>query len=151
MSKVKVKSSTTILNLLLIIMGILFIFKAVLDFLSLAGLSDLIPAFLEDLSSELGSSAALTVFGSQGLISVALGFWSIVAGIGMFKREEWAMGQALVILSIMVLSVVFSVIPWITDPLSFEITFWPNYITLATFVIGLIGFFWLLATRKRYD
>ena len=151
MSKIKVKTSNIVLNLLLIVMGLLFLFKAVLDFLSLAGLSEFIPAFLSDLSSELGSSAAITVFGSQGLISVALGFWSIVAGIGMFKREEWAMGQALVILSIMVLSVVFNVITWITDPSSFDPTSYANYITLATFIIGLIGFFWLLATRKRYD
>ena len=145
------KSSNTILNLLLIIMGLLFIFEAIIGFLVAAGLDELLPDFLRNIYSGMSQSAVLTVFGSQALISVALGFWSMVAGIGMFKREEWAMGQALVILSIMVLSVVFSVIPWITDPLSFEITFWPNYITLATFVIGLIGFFWLLATRKRYD
>lgn len=151
MSKIKVKTSNTVLNLLLIVMGLLFIFKAVLDFLSLAGLSELVPIFLQDLSGELGSSAALTVFGSQGLISVALGFWSIVAGIGMFKQEEWAMGQALVILSIMVLSVIFPVLNWIINPSSFQITFWPTYITLATFIMGIIGFIWLLATRKRYD
>ena len=98
MSKFKVKTSNTLLNFLLIIMGLLFMFKAVLDFLSLAGLDAFIPVFLQGIYTELGSSATITVFGSQGLISIVLGFWSMVAGIGMFKQEEWAMGQALVIL-----------------------------------------------------
>lgn len=150
MNEIKVKTSNKLLNSLLIIIGLLFLFKAVLDFLSLAGLSGFLPDFLQDLSTELGSSAALTVFGSQGLISIALGFWSIVAGIGLFEDAKWAFGQALVILSIMVLSVIFSIINWITNPLSFDLTFWPNYLTLTTFIMGLVGFIWLLATKKRY-
>ncbi|MEJ2249752.1 MAG: hypothetical protein P8Y70_12960 [Candidatus Lokiarchaeota archaeon] len=150
MSTTKIKTSNTLLNLLLIVMGCLFIFRAILDFLSLTGLAGIVPQLLSDLTSELGSSAAFTVLGSQGLISIVLGFWSIVAGIGMFKEEKWAMGQALVILSIMVVSVIFSIIDWIINPLSFKIDFYPNYITLAIFIVGVIGFIWLLITRKRY-
>ena len=132
-------------------MGLLFIFQAVIGFLLTVGLDELLPSFIRDIVADMDQNEIFTVFGGQALISVALGFWSLVAGIGMFKREEWAMGQALVILSIMVLSVVFNVITWITDPSSFDPTSYANYITLATFIIGLIGFFWLLATRKRYD
>jgi hypothetical protein len=149
MSKTKVKTSSKVLNLLLILIGLLFIFRAVLDFLLVAGI--FVPAFLSSFVSELGSSATLTIFGSQGLISIALGFWSVVAGVGMFKDEEWAMGQALVILSIMVISGISPIISWITNPMSFDIEYWPNYITLAAFIVGLIGFIWLLATRKRFD
>lgn len=149
MSESKVKSSNKLLNLLLIILGLLFIFRAVLDFLLWAGL--IVPDFLEDFTTDLGSAAALSIFGSQGLISIALGFWSIVAGIGMFKEEEWAMGQALVILSIMVISGISPIISWITNPASFDVEYWPNYIILTAFVVGLIGFIWLLFTRKRYD
>jgi hypothetical protein len=151
MSKVKVKSSNTILNLLLIILGLLFIFQAVIGLLLTLGLDEFLPPFLGDIFGDLEGSVLISVFGGQALISLALGFWSLVAGVGMFKREEWAMGQALVILSIMVLSVLSTVIAWIIDFSSFDYTFWLTYITLATFIIGLIGFFWLLATRKRYD
>jgi hypothetical protein len=144
MSESKVKSSSTILNLLLIILGLLFIFMAVLSFLLLAGI--IVPEFLEGLTS-----GELSIFGSQGFISIALGFWSIVAGIGMFREEEWAMGQALVILSIMVISGISPIFTWITNPLLFDIEYWPNYITLIAFIGGIIGFVWLLITRRRYD
>ena len=145
MSESKVKSSSFILNLILIVLGLLFIFMAVLNFLLVAGLFEL-PDFLQDLSTE-----ELSIFGSQGFISIALGFWSIVAGIGMFKEEEWAMGQALVVLSIMVISNISPVINWIITPSIFELDYWPNYITMISFVVGIIGFIWLLATRHRYD
>jgi hypothetical protein len=148
MSKSKVKTSSKLLNILLIIIGLLFIIRVVLDFLSLLGI---IPEFLGDITAILESSESLTIFGSQSLISIALGFWSIVAGVGMFKEEEWAMGQALVILSIMVISGISPIFGWITDPASFDIYSISMYITLSTFIIGLIGFIWLLATRKRYD
>ena len=144
MSESKVKTSSSVLNLLLIILGLLFIFMAVLNFLLLADIY--VPEFLEDISSE-----ELSIFGSQGFISIALGFWSIVAGIGMFREAEWAMGQALVILSIMVISGISPIFTWITSPWLFDIQYWPNYITLIAFVGGIIGFIWLLVTRKRYD
>jgi hypothetical protein len=145
MSESKVKSSSFILNLILIVLGLLFVFMAVLNFLIVAGLVEL-PEFLEGLNPEQAS-----FFGSLGFISIALGFWSIVAGIGMFKEEEWAMGQALVVLSIMVISNISPIINWITNPSVFDIDFWMNYITIIAFVVGIIGFIWLLVTRKRYD
>lgn len=148
MSKSKVKTSSKLLNLLLIIIGLLFIIRVVLDFLSLFGV---IPEFLGDISAIIGSSEAITIFGSQSLISLAMGFWAIVAGIGLFKDEEWAMGQALVILSIMVISGISPIFGWITNPTSFDIYSISMYITLSTFIIGLVGFIWLLVTRKRYD
>jgi hypothetical protein len=144
MGESKVKSSSKLLNLLLIILGLLFIFRAILDFLLWAEI--LVPEFLEDLSSE-----ELSVFGSQGLISIALGFWSIVSGIGMFEEEEWAMGQAFVILSIMVISSISSIISWIRHPDTFDVEYWPNYIMILAFIVGVIGFIWLLLTRKRFD
>ncbi len=144
MSESKVKSSSSVLNLLLIILGLLFIFMAVLSFLLATGI--IVPDFLSELGSE-----ELSIFGSQGFISIALGFWSIVAGIGMFREEEWAMGQALVILSIMVISGISPIFTWITNYWLFDIEYWPNYITIIAFVGGIIGFIWLLVTRKRYD
>jgi hypothetical protein len=69
----------------------------------------------------------------------------------MFGEQEWAMGQALVVLSIMAMTSVSPIIGWIANPASFDAAYWPNYITIGAFVIGVLGFFWLLFTRKRYD
>jgi len=147
MSETKKRDSNELLNFLLIIIGIVFLFLAITQFLAWAGI--IVPAWISDLGAELGP--ALTFFGSQGLLSAVLGFWAIVSGIGMIGEEEWAMGQALVVLSIMAITSVSPIIGWITNFASFDATYWPNYITIAAFVIGIIGFFWLLFTRKRYD
>jgi hypothetical protein len=145
---VKVKKSSGILNFLIIALGFIFIFKAILELLAILGI--LVPTILQDFISDIGSAAALSIFGGQGLVSIVLGLWCIIAGFGMFKEAEWAMGQALVILSIMVVMGIPSILGWITNPASFDVMYWPNYIILASFIIGVIGFIWLLATRRRY-
>jgi hypothetical protein len=147
MSETKKKDSNELLNILLIIIGILFLFLAVTQFLTWAGI--VVPAWITTITTETGP--ALTFFGTQGLISAILGFWAIVSGIGMFGEEEWAMGQALVVLSIMAMVSVSPIVSWITNPASFDVGYWPNYITMGAFLLGVIGFFWLLFTRKRYD
>jgi uncharacterized membrane protein len=142
---VKEKDSNELLNTLLIIIGLLFIAQAILQFLAWAGI--IVPAWISDVAAE---TAALTFFGTQGLISAILGFWAIVSGIGMFGEEEWAMGQGLVVLSIMAVTSVSPIVGWITTPSSFDAAYWPNYITMVAFILGVVGFFWLLVTRRRY-
>jgi hypothetical protein len=141
----KVKESSTILNILMIVIGLVFIFKSILELLAWAGV--VVPDALLPILTEAG---ALSIFGSLGLISIALGFWCIVSGIGMFREAEWAMGQALVVLSIMVLSGIPQIITWIMNFASFDVEYWPNYITIIAFLVGVFGFIWLLITRKRY-
>jgi hypothetical protein len=145
----KKKDSNELLNILMIVLGLLFLFKGVMDFLAWAGI--IVPSWLSDFSTDPDIAAALTLFGSQGLISIALGFWCLVAGIGMFKEEEYALGIGLVVLSIMALTGVTSVIGWISNPASFDLAYWPNYVILGAFIIGLLGFLWLLFTYKRYN
>jgi hypothetical protein len=144
---VKKKDSNELLNTLLIIIGLLFIWQAIMRFLAWAGI--IIPPWISNLGTDVGST--LTFFGTQGLISAIIGFWAIVAGIGMFREEEWAMGQGLVVLSIMAVTSFSTILGWITTPASFDATYWPNYITMVAFVLGVVGFFWLLFTRKRYS
>ncbi len=147
--KVKKKDSNELLNILMIILGLLFLFKGVMDFLAWGGI--IVPSWLSDFATDPDLAAALTLFGSQGLISIALGFWCLVAGIGMFREEEYAMGMGLVVLSIMAISGITSVIGWISNPASFDLVYWPNYVILVSFIVGLVGFVWLLFTYKRYD
>ena len=149
MSEKKKKDSNELLNILMILMGIAFLFKGVMDFLAWGGI--IIPSWLDDFGSNPDLAAALTFFGSQGLISIVLGFWCLVAGIGMFREEEYAMGIGLVVLSIMAVQGVTSIIGWASHPATFDLTYGPNYILIVAFIVGVIGFFWLLFTYKRYD
>lgn len=147
--KEKKKDSNELLNFIMIILGLLYLFKGVMDFLAWGGI--IVPSWLSNFGSNPDIAAALTVFGSQGLISIALGFWCLVAGIGMFREEEYALGMGLVVLSIMVVQGVTALIGWATNPATFDLTYWPNYIIIAAFIIGVLGTFWLLFTYKRYN
>ena len=147
--KVKKKDSNELLNIIMIILGLLFLFKGVMDFLAQGGI--IVPSWLADFGSNPDLAAALTFFGSQGLISIVVGFWCLVAGIGMFREEEYAMGMGLVVLSIMAVQGVTAVIGWLTNPASFDFGYWPSYIVIVAFIVGVLGFIWLLITYKRYD
>jgi len=103
---------------------------------------------LADWGGAVGGVAAL---GGQGLVSLVLAFWCIVCGVGMFKEAEWAMGQALVVLSIMVATGVAPVIGIILDPASFSWSDISGIINLVAFIVGIVGFIWLMITRRRYD
>jgi len=46
---------------------------------------------------------------------------------------------------------VTKIIEWVKTPASFDAAYWPNYIIIVAFIVGLLGFFWLLFTYKRYD
>lgn len=141
MNDEKKKDSNELLNFLMIIIGLLFILKAVTELLAWAGI--LLPVWLNP------GDEALSIFGTQGIISILLGFWCLVAGIGLFREEEYALGMGLVVLSIMAAAGITAVIGSISDPTFW--TYWPNYITVVATIVGVIGFFWLLFTYRRYD
>lgn len=136
------KDSNELLNFLMIIIGLLFIFKAVTEFLAWGGIY--VPEWL----SGTGVDEALAIFGGQGVISLLLGFWCLVAGIGLFREEEYALGMGLVVLSIMAAYGITTMIGWTSG---FDATYWPNYITIISTITGVCGFLWLLFTYKRYD
>lgn len=138
------KDSNELLNLLLIIIGLLYVFQAVMQFLAWAGI--LVPTWLSDFSTDPDLAAALQLFGSQGLLSIVLGVFAVVAGIGMFKEEEYAMGMAFVVLAIMAVQGIASLLGG-----AFNATYWPSWFILVSAVVGVFGFLWLLFTYKRYD
>ncbi len=140
MSESKKKDSNELLNFLMIIIGLLFLIKAIMEFLAWAGIYT--PSWAVD-------DAVLSVFGGQATISILLGFWCLVSGIGMFREEEYAMGMGLVVLSIMAASGIMTMIGWAGG--SFDAAYWPNYLIIVASIVGVIGFLWLLMTYKRYD
>ena len=146
MSSSKVKSSSSILNILIIAVGVIFLFRAVIDILTLLGL--ILPDILDEWEAAVSGAAGL---GGEALVAVVLAFWCIVSGIAMFKEAEWAMGQALVVLSIMVATGIIPVYNIILDFASFDLANISGIINLIAFIIGIVGFIWLLITRRRYD
>lgn len=146
MSTSKVKSSSTILNLLIIAVGAIFLFRAII--LILASFGVVFPDFIDALITSIAGFAAL---GSQGVVSLVLAFWCIISGIGLFKEAEWAMGQALVVLSVTVATTIDSIITLILNPASFDYTDISGWINLIAFIVGVVGFIWLVITRRRYD
>ena len=146
MSTSKVKQSSAILNILVIAMGAIYLFKAVINLLT--SFEVVFPELLGEWDNELQGVAAL---GSSGLVSLVLAFWFIISGIGMFKEAEWAMGQALVVLSITVAMGIEPVIELILQPATFSWTDISGLIVLIAFIVGVVGFIWLLIKRRRYD
>ncbi len=134
----KVKDSNELLNWLLIIIGLLYVVQAIMQFLAWFGVPLAIPAWLTE-------AAAVQLFGSQALLSVVLGVFAIVAGIGMFKEEEYAMGMAFVVLAIMAVQGIASLLG------GFDVAYWGSWLVLASAIIGVFGFIWLLFTYKRYN
>ena len=142
MSESKKKDSNELLNILMIIIGALFVLVGIINILAWAGISvgfDL---------SDPAIQAALTILGPSGIVSIVLGFWCLVSGIGMFREEEYAMGMGLVVLSVMAVQTLSIMLSWGGTT---WYTNWINYIILVAFIIGTVGFFWLLFTYKRYD
>ena len=142
MSESKKKDSNELLNILMIIIGALFVLVGIINILAWAGISvgfDL---------SDPAIQAALTILGPSGIVSIVLGFWCLVSGIGMFREEEYAMGMGLVVLSAMAAQTLSVMLSWGGTT---WYTNYINYIILVAFIIGVLGFFWLLFTYKRYD
>ena len=142
MSESKKKDSNELLNILMIIIGALFVLVGIINILAWAGISvgfDL---------SDPAIQAALTILGPSGIVSIVLGFWCLISGIGMFREEEYAMGMGLVVLSVMAVQTLSVMLSWGGTT---WYTNWINYIILVAFIIGTVGFFWLIFTYKRYD
>ncbi len=139
MSEEKKKDSSEFLNILLIIIGLLFITMAVVQFLYVFGVigTALDPAVI---------AAASTALGGSPFIAILLGIWALISGIGMFREQEWALGQAMVVLTVMAVSSISSMV------LSAAyLAWWVWLIDIAAALLGLAGFIWLLMTTERYD
>ena len=142
MSETKTKDSNELLNILMIVIGAIFVFVGVVNLLAYFGIS---------LGLDLSNPAiqtVLTILGPSGLVSIVLGFWCLVSGIGMFREEEYAMGMGLVVLSVMAVQTLLIMLSWMGTEWW---TNWINYIIMVAFIIGALGFFWLLFTYKRYN
>jgi len=132
----KKKDSNELLNFLMIIIGGLFVLMGIINILAWLGI-------------DVGFAISIpAILGASGLVSIVLGFWCLISGIGMFREEEYALGMGLVVLSVMAVQTLSVMLTWGGTEWW---TNWINYIILIAFIIGVLGFFWLVFTYKRYD
>ncbi len=147
------KESSAVLNIIMIIVGLLFFGKGILDLVSWLKLAAM-PDWLVTLHTALGTKeagAALSFFGTQGIVSTMLGLWSVIAGILLFKEQESGWGMAIVILSTIAANGLSAVIGSLGAKEPFDLLYWPNWVVILTTLAGILGFFFLLITKKRYS
>ncbi len=139
------KQSSTILNLLLIIFGVIFIAQGVVNTLVSYTTVTVPPWLLSTLGSTTEAQALL---GAVGWANIALGAWALISGLALFAEEEWAMGQALVIFSLIAVN---SIPMAITNILAGDWGVVYTYIYILGGLVGVLGFFYLLITSRRYS
>ncbi|MFX1401989.1 MAG: hypothetical protein ACFE8V_12180 [Promethearchaeota archaeon] len=136
------KESSALLNIIVIILGAYFLFLAIIQTLSLLSIPIALPPEVEEFSDLLGSGSML--------VSYVLGFWAFIAGFGLFKEQEWAMGIALTILSLMAVVSISYLLALIVGAPTTWWQAWTSWIYVVALAISVIGFFYLLITRGRY-
>ena len=141
------RDSNELLNIILMVLGALFIILGVLQILPYFGV-DSVPVWLVDIIS--GSEGARALIGQAGLTTTILGVWCFIAGIGLMREQEWAWGIGLVVLSLMGVNSIGALIGWISVPATFEVANFTTWITLLGLIVSVLGFLWLIFTKKIY-
>jgi hypothetical protein len=139
------KESNNILNIILLVLGALFVIQGVLLVLALFGVG--VPQWIQDIVGASEEVAAL--LGGSGLVAIVLGVWCFIGAIGMFREQEWGWGQMLVVLSIIFVNSLGTVIGWFSG-VPFDVASLLTWITLFGFIVSVFAFVYLLATKKRY-
>ncbi|MBD3349892.1 MAG: hypothetical protein GF364_00220 [Candidatus Lokiarchaeota archaeon] len=143
----ELKESNAIVNIIMIVLGALFILQAVLMILAWAEV--VVPTWVQSILDSGATEAAMALLGQNSLITLVLGVWLFIAGIGLFQEQEWAWGMALIDLSIVITNSVGSIIGWIGGG-TFDVGSLLTWITLIGFIFAVVAFVFLLATKKRY-
>jgi hypothetical protein len=147
------RESSAALNVILIIVGLLFFGKGLLELVFWLKPSPL-PDWIASLHNALGSKdagAALAFFGTQGIVSTMLGLWSFISGILLFRARETGWGMAIVVLSMIAANGISAIFGELSAGAAFDLLYWPNWVVILTSLAGIFGFFFLLVTRKRYS
>lgn len=137
--------SNAIVNIILIVLGALFVLQGVLLILAWAGISA--PDWLNAILA--GGDDVMALLGPSSFVTLVLGVWCFIAGIGLFQEQEWAWGQALVVLSIICVNAAGSIAGWISGG-AFDISSLLTWIALIGGILAIVLFVYLLATKKRY-
>ncbi|NMC08401.1 MAG: hypothetical protein GYA24_24550, partial [Candidatus Lokiarchaeota archaeon] len=146
--KKEVKDSNELLNIFLIIIGGLFIFQGIIYYVEayFPGTFGFMPTWILDNlgggSGGDGTQAFQALMGDSALMRLVMGAWAFIAGIGMFGEQEWAWGQALVVMSMILVTTGGAVITNFTNGAVLTAalwTSWPWYIQFISVVFSALG------------
>lgn len=135
--------SNEILNILLMVLGGLFIAQGIISILGSFGV--VLPEILTTSLEGGTSQAAKALLGASGYTATAMGIFAFIGGVGMFKEEEWALGMSLPVLALITINAVTTILAM---GFAFNIGF---IINISGALIGAFGFVSLIMTAKRYD
>jgi preprotein translocase subunit Sss1 len=136
-SKELTPDSNELLNIFLIILGGLAFFIGIMGYF---------PTIFAGITLPPDLIAWISVLGPTNFI---LGAFALLAGIGMFKEQEWAWGMALMVLVFIIANTIGFIINLITT-LAFDWTSIIFWLQLVSVVFAVLGIPWLLATKARY-
>jgi hypothetical protein len=139
------KESNNIINIILLVLGALFVIQGILLVLSLFNIA--VPQWIQDIVGASEEVAAL--LGGSGLVSIVLGVWCFIGAIGLFREQEWGWGQILVVTSIIIVNSIGTILGWING-VPFDVAVITNWITIIGFAVAVVVFVYLLATKKRF-
>lgn len=152
--KKEIKDSNELLNIFMIIIGAFYLFQGIVYYveLYLPGTFGFLPVALTDaLLGTSGATAAVnSLISDNALMRLVLGGWCFIAGVGMFQEQEWAWGQALVLLSVILVTTIGSVIGYFTAWDNTYFTNWIFWIQIVSVAFAALGILWLLGTKERY-
>ncbi len=135
--------SNEILNILLMVLGALFIAQGVVSILG--SFNIIIPGWFSDVIASDSTAAAMALLGASGYTTTAMGLFAFIGGLFMMKEEEWAMGMSLPILALIAINGVTTIL---ATGFALNIA---SIINIVGAIIGIYGFVSLILTAKRYD
>jgi hypothetical protein len=136
-SKELTPDSNELLNIFLMILGGLAILIAFMGYF---------PTIFAGITLPPDVIAWISVLGPSSII---MGGFALLAGIGMFKEQEWAWGMALVVLIFIIANTIGFVINLVMLG-AFDWTSIIFWLQLVSVVFAVLGIPWLLATKARY-
>jgi hypothetical protein len=135
-SKDLTPDSNELLNIFLMVLG---------GFTILYGLFQQFPDLFPWLTGLASNPDFQTFVGVLGGMHIILGGFALIAGIGMFREQEWAWGMSLMVLTFIIANTIMTII---STPFDWaNIGFWLQLLSLGFAIIGIP---WLLATKARY-
>ncbi|MHA1680598.1 MAG: hypothetical protein ACTSUE_06285 [Promethearchaeota archaeon] len=153
--KTEVKDSNELLNLFLIIIGAIFIFQGIVNYVSayFPAAFDWLPQIIKDTLNGTGdaSDTFRNLMGQNALQQTVMGTFCFIAGVGMFKEQEWAWGMSIILLSLIIITTAGSLIGKFMAWDASYLTYWPFWIEVISVAFATLGILWLLGTKERYS
>ncbi|OLS12012.1 MAG: hypothetical protein RBG13Loki_4356 [Promethearchaeota archaeon CR_4] len=134
------KESSWLMNLIMLIIGAISIVLAIMSLVASYGFVTP-PAWWP-------SGLATATFNS--MITLPIGVWMVIAAIGLWDEQEWAVGASFVCFTVIIAQGLIGVVTGIlAAPVDFWLA-WPNWVAFILILVSIVGFLYLLFTMKRY-